>query len=272
LEISTELEGPPAPAAATAARYLTIGEVCARLGVTESTLRNWTDAGMIAAFVTPGGHRRYSEAAVADFVEGKRRALRVQDYVGLIRGGEASYRTLAQERLAGKDWYRRLDEEARLVLRDHGRRLLGLIADYLTRRSHQEETLAGGQALAADYGHFLADQGLTLGEITEAFLVFRTPLSQAAAALSHGHRPVAEQTLSAVLQTNEFIDQFLLAIIRGYEEQFGVRGTDLTPGPFPKKEGVPLSGSSSSPDASGTPPDPKGVPPSRVGTGDRGVG
>ncbi len=33
----------PTPASG---RFLSIGEVCARLGVTESTLRNWTDAGM----------------------------------------------------------------------------------------------------------------------------------------------------------------------------------------------------------------------------------
>jgi N-methylhydantoinase A/oxoprolinase/acetone carboxylase beta subunit len=51
-----------------------------------------------------------------------------------------------------------------------------------------------------------------------------------------------------------------------------VRGTDLTPGPFPPREGVPPSGSSSSPGAPGTPPDPKGVPPSRVGKGDWGLG
>src|SRR5947207_5740621 len=55
---------PKGEAGASSTRYLSIGEVCARLGVTESTLRNWTDAGLIAAFVTPGGHRRYSETAV----------------------------------------------------------------------------------------------------------------------------------------------------------------------------------------------------------------
>jgi len=207
------------------ARYLSIGEVCARLGVTESPLRNCTDAGLIAAFVTPGGHRRYSEAAMAEFVEGKRRAFGVRDYVGLIRDSEPNYRLLARDRLADKAWYGRLDEPARLVLRDHGRRLLGLIADHISRRSRHEETLASGRALAQEYGQFLAQQGLTLGEITEAFLVFRTPLAQAAAALSHGHRPVAEQTLAAVLQTNEFIDQFLLAIIHGYENQFKVQGS-----------------------------------------------
>src|SRR5207237_9693069 len=87
------------------ARYLSLGEVCVRLGVTESTLRNWTDAGLIAAFVTPGGHRRYSEAAVAEFVEGKRRALGVRDYVGLIRDSEPNYRLLARDRLADKAWY-----------------------------------------------------------------------------------------------------------------------------------------------------------------------
>ena len=41
---------------------LTIGEACQVLGVSEVTLRQWTDEGKVKAFITPGGHRRYPEA------------------------------------------------------------------------------------------------------------------------------------------------------------------------------------------------------------------
>jgi excisionase family DNA binding protein len=39
--------------------WLTVSEASRFLGVSEPTLRKWTDAGRVAAFRTPGGHRRY---------------------------------------------------------------------------------------------------------------------------------------------------------------------------------------------------------------------
>ena len=41
---------------------LSISEASSLLGVNEATLRQWTDEGKIKAFITPGGHRRYSES------------------------------------------------------------------------------------------------------------------------------------------------------------------------------------------------------------------
>lgn len=38
---------------------LWIGEAAGLLGVSTETIRNWTNAGKLAAVVTPGGHRRY---------------------------------------------------------------------------------------------------------------------------------------------------------------------------------------------------------------------
>jgi excisionase family DNA binding protein len=38
---------------------LTIKDACRYLGVSEPTLRKWTDRGDVLAFRTPGGHRRY---------------------------------------------------------------------------------------------------------------------------------------------------------------------------------------------------------------------
>src|SRR5689334_5289306 len=45
-----------------ARRWLTIRDACALLGVDQSTLRRWSDAGKVPVFRTLGGHRRYAEA------------------------------------------------------------------------------------------------------------------------------------------------------------------------------------------------------------------
>ncbi len=41
---------------------LNISEASRILGVSEAALRQWTGEGKIKAFVTPSGHRRYSQA------------------------------------------------------------------------------------------------------------------------------------------------------------------------------------------------------------------
>ena len=42
-------------------RWFSINAACDFLGVDQSTLRRWSDAGKIPVFRTPGGHRRYGE-------------------------------------------------------------------------------------------------------------------------------------------------------------------------------------------------------------------
>jgi excisionase family DNA binding protein len=43
---------------------LTPAEVAARFGVAVKTVGKWADAGKLASFRTPGGHRRFHEADV----------------------------------------------------------------------------------------------------------------------------------------------------------------------------------------------------------------
>jgi len=48
--------------------WLTVRDACELLGVSPATLRRWSDNGEIRAFTTPGGHRRFSRAAVLDLL------------------------------------------------------------------------------------------------------------------------------------------------------------------------------------------------------------
>ncbi len=49
--------------------WLTLGHAARYLGVAQSTLRKWCDAGRVPAFTTPGGHRRFRKSDLDEFVE-----------------------------------------------------------------------------------------------------------------------------------------------------------------------------------------------------------
>jgi excisionase family DNA binding protein len=44
--------------------WISLHEAGELLGISASTLRRWSDSGLIRTFVTPGGHRRFSREAV----------------------------------------------------------------------------------------------------------------------------------------------------------------------------------------------------------------
>ena len=58
-------------------RWLSINEACRMLGVDQSTLRRWSDAGKVPVFRTPGGHRRYAEDDLLLLVDERSRRERI---------------------------------------------------------------------------------------------------------------------------------------------------------------------------------------------------
>jgi excisionase family DNA binding protein len=52
--------------------WLTLGQAARYLGVAQSTLRKWCDAGRVPAFTTPGGHRRFRRRDLDAFLERSR--------------------------------------------------------------------------------------------------------------------------------------------------------------------------------------------------------
>lgn len=52
-----------------APEWLTLGQAAKYLGVAHSTMRKWSDQGRVAAFYTPGGHRRYKRVDLDQFLD-----------------------------------------------------------------------------------------------------------------------------------------------------------------------------------------------------------
>jgi len=116
-------------------RWITLGQACKLLGVNESTLRRWADAGHTRSFRTPGGHRRFSEDDLRSMMAGRSVAAH-EPFTSISQVALARIRRRLQ-RGRNQTWYSGLAENDRDTARTYGRRLVALVSEYLTKGSRR---------------------------------------------------------------------------------------------------------------------------------------
>lgn len=199
-------------------RWVSIGRACEILGVNPATLRAWTDAGKIRAFLTPGGHRRYEEGDLLAFA-GRAQAPPSPLLGALLLDARDRYGSLASRSLLPRPWFQHFDDSSRTFFRILGNSFLQLADRYLNAagRHDQERALAEGREVANQWGTRAARIGLSLAEATEAFLLCRQPVLEAFERLM-ARGPVARTRTDRLLKRfNQFMDQALLAMVAAHE-------------------------------------------------------
>lgn len=195
--------------------WVTLRRACEILGVDESTLRRWADAGRLRVYRTPGGHRRFSLANLEEMVAGEGRHRGADDVERLavprIR------RQLQRARQQEQGWYVSLPDESRHELRDLGRRLVEMAGEYLDRRTRHAGLLDEALTIGGEYGRILIGAGLPLASAVGAYIGFRKTIDETARqAAVHESLPAAE-ALEACGQVHALGDQVLLGMAAAYE-------------------------------------------------------
>lgn len=199
-------------------RWITLGQACKLLGVNESTLRRWADAGHVRSFRTPGGHRRFSEDDLRSLVAGEGPAAR-EPYtsisnLALIR----IRRRLQRGRSQSAHWYAGLSEGERDKMRPLGRRLVTLVSEYLARGARRSNLLDEAREIAHEYGGLLVHDGVSLRDAVEAFTFFRKMLDETAMEEAQKNDLTAEKALELWELLSNLADQVLLSFAESYDE------------------------------------------------------
>jgi excisionase family DNA binding protein len=203
-------------------RWLSIHDACRFLGVDQSTLRRWSDAGKVPVFRTPGGHRRYAEDDLRRLVgEGPRRQERARINRQTLTdrslsGYEEEYLRSARERRWFKAYSPATQEEHRRL----GRRLVDLAIRYASAQPEAVDRgsyLSEGQQIGEHYGRSGAVAGLSGGETVEAFLFFRYPVVRAVMGMIEEEELAAKRAARVFIEIGYFMDQVLIATVRGHE-------------------------------------------------------
>lgn len=213
----------PLPQHDTEEHWLTINEACSMLGVDQTTLRRWSDAGRIPVFRTVGGHRRYAESDVRAMIDHGRQSNRRGPSPAPTRP-PAPYQAEYLQGARDRQWFAAFDQESLDQLRGLGRDLVDLAMRYAREEPGSPDRaglISEGQRIGVVYGQQSFAAGLTLAETVEAFLYFRFPVVFAAGSMVDSVAMPSEQVTRVFADVSQFMDRVLLATVRAREDAAG---------------------------------------------------
>jgi len=219
--------------------WLSLGPAARLVGVGPDTLRRWADVGRVEAFVTPGGHRRFSRRSLERMV---REA--TPERASLARLGAtperltAAYRRryvpgaaarasrgVTRARAGGAPEPARtldpLDVVAvpdRETFRLEGRRLVEALLRYLDARDGASATAALDEAsgLVDTLGARLARSGVGLTEAVALFVAARRPFLAELAAVGRRRALDPGQLGDLFERASSALDGLLIVLVQSY--------------------------------------------------------
>lgn len=199
-------------------QWIGLEEASQILGISATTLRRWSDAGIIETFVTPGGHRRLNREAVKGLLPSH---VTVPSLERLGETPEHIARVYRRAAARGRlPWVDGLDEAQRSAFREHGRFIAAEILAALDAPDDAERNphLQAASEAAAEYGVAAALGGVSVTRTVEAFLRFRRPfIDELWAVVSRRALDVAAAA-ALIRAAGDAFDRLLVATVRAHEE------------------------------------------------------
>ena len=198
-----------------------ISQASRLLGVSEATLRQWTDDGSIKAFVTPGGHRRYSKEELKGFLSSHENLLGVKDLLGKLEKTAETHREMGAAFLHSTVWYERMSAEHKRSLAILGRQVLDLMMSYAAAPQKRVEVLSQAREIGRSFGDTLAAEGVPLTDSVQAFISHRDPVTDMVTEMLRKKELVGEGVLAAMPRMEQIMDSALVSLVEAHQ-RYGV--------------------------------------------------
>lgn len=202
------------------------------LGVSHATLRRWSDAGRLRVFMTPGGHRRFSRAALQRLLPADRSQRPSIGGAGLTPNRIAhTYRRARRDQVAELPWVLTLTTEQRALFRERGQVLAARLLESLDAATAEvaDLHLKAAAETAFEYGRAAAEHGLSLSQTIEGFLRFRAPFHHELALAARRRGFDAGETTNLLESAERAMDTLLVATMDGHALEAGARRRQATP-------------------------------------------
>jgi DNA-binding transcriptional MerR regulator len=209
--------------------WISLGEASRLLGMSEATLRRWSDRGLVSVFTTPGGHRRFSRSSLRSLLPpapaGRphlaRLGVTAERMARLYRPSHARREAVAHRSRA--PWIVALPPGELDGFRERGRQLVALTLEHLDAADDEiaAQRLVEAARVAAEQGRVVARLGASLSDAIEAFLGFRSPFVEHLARLSSERGLDTRRATELLMAAESAMDRLLLATMTGHSLEAG---------------------------------------------------
>jgi excisionase family DNA binding protein len=196
--------------------WLSLSDAAKLLGVHPSTVRLWSDKGILPVHKTQGGHRRYKRGEILLWAEtsspSREEAVEsdgvMQEVVKNVR------MQITEGHLQAESWYQKLDEDARIQYRSSGRSLFQGLMAYVS--SNGEDAATEAYAIGYEYASRARRYNLSYVDAVKAFLFFRNALFESVVKVYGEANLPSRRATQMYARMQRFTDDILISLLETY--------------------------------------------------------
>lgn len=196
--------------------WLSLSGAAKLLGVHPSTIRLWSDKGVLPVHKTQGGHRRYRRGEIILWAESNRRSTVIEPE-GMMQEIIRNVRMqISEGGLEAESWYQKLDEDARAQYRASARSLFQGLMKYTT--SDGEEASSEAFSIGYEYASRARRYSLSYVDAAKAFLFFRDTLIESVIKVYSDAKVPSNQAAQMYSKIHTFTDEILISLLQTFQK------------------------------------------------------
>lgn len=198
--------------------WLSLRQAADHLGVHPTTLRRWADAGDVNVLLTPGGHRRFTRQDLDRFAQDRRR---LKTLPGLEQFWSEAAIAQTRRKLSNPEnntWLAPFGEADREQKRRLGRRLMGVLLQYISGSESDDVVLDEARAIGREHALNTLSLGLPLVDAMQALLFFRDTVVEVALDLPEIAQVRPEANMMLLRRINAALNAVQLVVADVYDK------------------------------------------------------
>jgi len=198
--------------------WLSLSDAANLLGVHPSTVRLWSDKGILPVHKTQGGHRRYKRGEILLWAESNSKSREeALEPEGMMQEIVKNVRMqISEGRLQEESWYQKLDDEARMQYRMSARSLFQGLMTYVATNGKEAESEA--YAIGYEYASRARRYNLSYVDAAKAFLFFRDTLVESVIKVYTEANIPARRATEMYTRMHTFTDDILISLLETYRK------------------------------------------------------
>jgi excisionase family DNA binding protein len=196
-------------------KWLSLSDAAKVLGVHPSTVRLWSDKGILPTHKTQGGHRRYKRDEISLWAESNHKSSEIEPERMMQEVIKTVRMQISEGRLQAETWYQKLDEDARVQYRMSARSLFHGLMIYMAAEGADAESEA--YAIGYEYASRAHRYSLNYVDAVRAFLFFRNTLIDSVIKVYQESNVPSRQTAQAFGKMYTFTDGILISLLQTFQ-------------------------------------------------------